>query len=561
MHKNLHSLYTAWRIARQQKQHRLAQGRLTANEASTYLPDDGEMPLARLPVSHGTTPTVYTTAENRGHLLIVAPPGSPWREQLCLTVSYWPGAALIVDPDGRLYQQTAAFRQTVRGPVYAHPGYQLRGDSLLRFWQEVPAFQLHQLLLAANPLTGSASEEEIRVATNRTVSLMCAIGHYSRVHKQHPFQLLLDVALTDMLRALAALETVPPARLHVRHFTNGQPPHLAIYDAATVQAFSWFCHQLWPYQAAYDVFALTADKAGIVPEHWFRAKQTLYLTYSASQMAEMVGLLAAIVHSQLRAHETYGGGQPLLLVLDASLASRLPNFWQFLTTAADYGITVVLTAPSLASLALVSPASSAETVISQFAHQLWYAPRERETAVYMATRYGTQLNPEGKPESVLTPEEVLGWSDEELLLLTRQERPYLVLGQSVTLPEDFPQRQPPRPPMAGDLPRTYDSWLPPLSGLTEQVQAALIAQGAMPAPAQAKAKAVVSAEAVVTKKVEGGETAVSPAPFGEKANQPNQAGPVAETDTPPQQAEKPAEDTGDDEAAKNSLNIVRTKFR
>ncbi|MFZ1396223.1 MAG: hypothetical protein WAS33_04965, partial [Candidatus Promineifilaceae bacterium] len=250
MHKNLHSLIHTWLIARQQKQHRLVQGRLTANEAAVRLPDDGEMPLASLPVSHGATSTVYATAENRGHLLIVAPPGSAAREQLRLTVSQWPGAALIVDPDGRLYQQTAAFRQMLFGPVYAHPGYQLRGDSLLRLWQEEAAFQLHQLLMPARPLAASVTDEDVQL--NRTVSLFCAIGHYSRVHKRHPFQLLLDVALTDMLRALAALETVPQARLHVRHFTKGQPPHLAIYDAATVQAFSWFCHQLWPYQAAYD---------------------------------------------------------------------------------------------------------------------------------------------------------------------------------------------------------------------------------------------------------------------------------------------------------------------
>ena len=561
MQKNLHSLYTSWQIARQQKQHRLAQGLLTANEAAVRLPDDGEMPLARLPVSHGATPTVYTTAENRGHLLIVAPPGSPWREQLHLTMGYWPGAALIVDPDGQLYQQTAAFRQIVRGPVYAHPGYQLRGDSLLRFWQEAPAFQLHQLLLSANPLMKSASGEAIEAATNRTVSLMCAIGRYSQVHKRHPFQLLLDVALTDMLRALAALETVPQARLHVRHFTKGQPPHLAIYDAATVQAFSWFCHQLWPYQAGYDAFALAADKAGIVPERWFRHKQTLYLTYPANQMAEMAGLVATLVRSQLLEHETYGGGQPLLLVLDTSLARRLPNFWQFLATAADYGITVVLTAPSLASLALVSLGSSGETVVSPFAHQLWYAPRERETAVYMATRYGTQLNSDGEPVPVLTPEEVLGWSNEDLLLLTRQERPYLVLGQPVTLPEDFPQRQPPRPPTAGDLPRTYDSWLPSLSGLTEQVQAALIAQGAMPAPAPAKAKAVASAKAVVPKEADGGETAVAPTSAVTKASQPN-SNPDTPTDNLPKKPEPPPRPpVEDDEAAEKSLNIIRSKFR
>ena len=132
-----------------------------------------------------------------------------------------------------------------------------------------------------------------------------------------------------------------------------------------------------------------------------------------------------------------------------------------------------------------------------------------------------------------------------------QERPYLVLGQPVTLPEDFPQRQPPRPPTAGDLPRTYDSWLPPLSDLTEQVQATLIAQGAMPAPAPAKA------EAVVSKEEDEGKTAVSPAPAVTKESQPNSNLDVP-ADNLPKQPEPPVED---DKASEKSLNIVRTKFR
>lgn len=115
MQKNIQTLIQAWRRTRQQKQHRLDQGRLMANEAATRLPDSGEMPLAKLHVSYGTMPPVYTTADKRGHLLIVSPADRPWREQLTLTLTHWPGAALVVDPDGRLYQQTAAARQNLYG--------------------------------------------------------------------------------------------------------------------------------------------------------------------------------------------------------------------------------------------------------------------------------------------------------------------------------------------------------------------------------------------------------------------------------------------------------------
>lgn len=535
MPKNLHlqTFTQSWQLARRQKQHRLAQGRLTANEAATRLPGSGEMPLARLPVSHGATPTVYATAENQGHLLIVAPPGSLWQQQLRLTLSHWPGAALVVDPDGRLYRQTAALRQAQYSAVYAHPGYRLRFNNLLRLWHEDVAFQLHQLLMPQLSQADSSTDAN-HTATNRTVSLFCAVGFYSLAHKCNPFQLLLDVALTDMLRALAALETVPQARLHVRHFTKGQPPQLAIYDEATVQAFSWFSHQLWRYQEAYATFALPPDSEGVVPEQWFREKKTLYLTYTTSQMAEMAGLVAAIIHSQLVAHQTFGSGRPLLLVLDAALASRLPHLTQFLTTAADFGITVVLTTPSLAALAALTLTGSGETLAGQFAHQLWFAPRDRETAEHISTRYGTSLNKAGEPVPALPAEEMLGWADEALLVVTRQERPYVFIGQAVKLPEDFPQRQPPLLPTAGSEPRTYDKWLPPLPSFTSEIQAALVDRGAMPDPAETDTAAEQELAVV--------ETAVLPEPDVSPTNQP----------------ESPGEE---DAASEKSLNIVRTKFR
>ena len=475
MSLSIHSLYQSWQVNRQQKQHRLAQGRLTANEAATCLPLNGDIPLTKVSVSHGTMPTIFTDAANPGHLLVVAPPDGHWREQIVWTLSRWSGAALIIDPDGQLYRQTAALRQAKVGNVFAHPGYRLPANDLLRLWQEDHAQRLHQLLL---PESTDLAEETL----NPTTSLFCAIGHYSLVHKMNPFQLLLDMALTDMLRALAALETVPPARLHVRHFTKGLPPHLAIFDAMTVQAFARFCQQLWPYQAAYDAFALPAAAGAILPQHWFRTKSSLYITYPGSQMPDMVGLVAALVHSQLRAHQTFGNGHRLLLIMDTRLAGRLLHFLNFLSTAADYGISVLLTAPSLAALDMIPTASGRDSFIAAFNHQLWYPPRDRETATYMATRLGTVLNKNGTPIPLETTAEVLGWPKEKLLLLTVRERPYLLVGQPVPLPTAFPQRQPPMPPTTATVPRTAAGWLPPLPEMTELVQTALVAGGTMSNP-------------------------------------------------------------------------------
>jgi len=544
MQKNIQTQLQAWRRTRQHKQHRLNQGRLTANEAATRLPDSGEMPLARLRVSHGSMPTVYTTADQRGHLLIVTPPDRPWREQLTLTLTHWPGAALVVDPDGRLYQKTAAVRQNEYGPVYPVPGYRLSVQNFLRLWRPEVAFQLHQHLMP--PALAAASAEDDSVA--RTVSLFCAVGMYVAATRHNPFQLLLDIALTDMLTALAALETVPQARLHVRAFTKGQPPQLAIYDAATVQSFAWFSQQLWRYQAAYTLFATPEDKKDVIPERWYSKQSTLYLTYPVTELADMAGLVAAVVNSQLVAHQTYGQGQPLLLVLEASLASRLPHFAQFLTTAADYGITVVLTAPSLSALDTLTPTGSGTTLAAQFAHQLWYAPRDRETAVYMTTRYGTRLNAASEAVPELTPEEILAWPEEQLLLVTERERPYVVLGQTLAMPPDFPQRQPPWPPAGLTPPRSYDQWLPDLPDLSQQMTAFLMANGAIPIPTK---DAEVESER--------DETAVAKAQTtSESTDEPALVVPDPLTPAAPDEPEGIAEEGA---AAEKSLKLARSHYR
>lgn len=547
MQKNMQTFIQAWRRTRQQKQHRLDQGRLTANEAATCLPDSGEMSLAKLGVSHGTMPTVYTTADKRGHLLIVSPPDRPWRDQLTLTLTHWPGSALVVDPDGRLYQRTAAGRQKAYGPVYAIPGYRLRATNLLRLWGLEEARQLHRFLLPdAIPLT----QTDEAVVANPTVSLFCAVGLFAQAHKRNPLQVLLDMALSDMLTALAALETVPQARLHVRAFTKGQPPQLAIYDGATVQAFTWLSQQLWRYQAAYTTFALPEEQRNVIQDYWSGVKGTLYLTYASSQLADMAGLVATLVNSQLVAHQTYGQGQPLLLVLDTGLASRLPHFAQFLTTAADYGITVVLTALSITALDTLAPIGSGTTLAAQFAHQLWYAPREPATAVYLANRYGTRLNAAGEAVPELTPEEILAWPEDQLLLVTEGERPYVMLGQALTMPADFPWRQPPWLPADLTPPRRYDQWLPDLPDLTQQMTAFLVANGAIPIPTKDAEGESEKEETAVAK------AQTSSVPLIEPAQVVSKPDPLTLTAT-----DEPEGIVDEEVAAENALKLARSRYR
>jgi hypothetical protein len=178
-------------------------------------------------------------------------------------------------------------------------------------------------------------------------------------------------------------------------------------------------------------------------------------------MADLSGLAAAIVDGIHRYHLTHGGYEPLLLVMDAAFARLLPPIEQLLVEAAGYNITVILTAESLSALDNLAEDGDGAVLAGRFAHQVWYPPHDQQTAAHMVWLYGTELWEEGmSPRQVLSPEELLAWPRDQVLVYTRRERPYRFLAERVTIPADLPIRPAPVPPKPPSLPRRPDSWLP-----------------------------------------------------------------------------------------------------
>ncbi|MCA9936743.1 MAG: hypothetical protein KC415_22565 [Anaerolineales bacterium] len=448
-----------WRLRRQQKQHRLAQGRLTADEAASLLNQEGHIPLADIPSGKNDAKTVFLPLEDKGHLLLVAPPDSHWREQLAAAVGLWPGAVLAADPDGWLYQQTGYMRNRLGKSVYTIPGYRFNLARYFPFWDESVAWDLHRYLMNV----GAVRPEE-QWPLEWTAPLLNAVGLYSYAHKLNPMHVLLNAANDNMLRVLTALETELEASQQVYEFTKGQTPWRAIHDPEVVQSFHLFCRQLRPYQSLYHTFSLKSAQ-DTIPAKWVSAQGALYLTYAHRSWAEVNGLAAALVDGMFAYHCTHGEYKPLLLVLDAALARWIHQFPMLLTEAANYGVNVILTTNSLAELAELAPDGDGAAFASHFAHQLWYPPHDRMTAEHMAWLYGTELsqtvagsNPE--PKMALTPNEMLAWPRENVLLYTRRERPYRCIAQQLRLPDDWPQNAPPVPPKQARAPRKHEDWLP-----------------------------------------------------------------------------------------------------
>ena len=342
-------LQQSWHFRRQQKQYRLSQGRLTANEAAILLDQEGHIPLADLPLGKNDAKTIYLPLEDKGHLLLVAPPDSQWRDQLALTIGVWPGAVLAADPDGWLYQRTGYMRSRLGKPVYTIPGYRFNLTRYFQFWDDSVASNLHRYLMDMD----AVSPEE-RWLLEWTATLFTAVGLYSYAHKLNPMHVLLNAANGNMLQTLTALETELEASQYVYEFTNGQTPWQAIHDPEVVRSFHLFTRQLQRYQSLYHTFALRAAR-DIVPEKWVNAQGALYLTYGHRKWSEVQGLAAALVDGMFAYHCSHGEYDPLLLVLDTALARQIHHFPTLLTEAADYGVTVILTAGSLAELAELAP--------------------------------------------------------------------------------------------------------------------------------------------------------------------------------------------------------------
>lgn len=450
----LRQLPQQWRFARRQKQHRLAQGRLTAEEAAVRLSVEGHIPLAAVP-GRKDNRLVAVPADGAGHLLLVAPPDSGWREQLAMTLAQWPAAALVVDPGGYLYQQTGYLRQTAWGKVYAIPGYRFNLGRYYPLWNADAARRLLDFLMPPVP----AGEEWL---LTHLVALVQALGCYSLHHKRNPLQVLLDAANTDLLRVLAALETVTLAGYHARRFTKGLPDWMALEDPDVLHCFTFFTWHLQRYQKMYASFAMDPGE-DVIPPTWIQKKGSLYLTFSLAQLPEQSGLAAALVDGLFRFHQTHGCYENLLLVMDAAFARQLPPIEQLLIEATAYGVTVILTADSLLDLHLLATDTDGAALAGRFAHQLWYPPYDWQTAAHMAWLYGTRLqqgDASGETIEALAPEALLAWPRVQVLVYTRRERPYRFLAQQVTIPADLPILAAPARPRLTPEPRDHLAWLP-----------------------------------------------------------------------------------------------------
>lgn len=471
---------------RQQEATEKAQGRLPAEEIQKNLQIEQGVSTAQIAADKKESVMVgvdYKTGE--GHMLVVGPTRSGKGLHLTQTLLTWPGAAIIVDPKGEQYQRTAGERQKRFGsPIYRLPGSQVHlsyyYDSLM---DRDSLFELHHHLLRP-------WQSRERIFADKSRALFSASAAYAQVFRLNPVRVLLDMADSDPVEVLTAMETVPAARKHVRLFTDGLPAKKYYDNRFATSAYGTFTTMLNGYQKHIDTIAPTRNGPMVVPRDWAAKGATIYVTYGLNDLQGVGGVVAAIMAAFMRYQLNQAEKQRVLFAIDELPAVGLHNVTNYLATVGGSGITLLLYAQAVSQLRELYGREGTQSILANCVHQIWYPPADIETAKVMAELYGTaykathtqstanRIYQGGQQENgqqqnytdmrqgqgwemrqVLEPGEVMGLPKEQVMVLTQKERQYRFFGERLNpIPLFSSLAPPPSVPQFQSGPRHYTSW-------------------------------------------------------------------------------------------------------
>jgi hypothetical protein len=406
-------------------------------------------------------------------------------------LTHWPGPAVVVDPKSEQMERTSGFRHKHLGPVYRLPGHRLELSRYYDFLDNDDIQELHDQLLRPD-------EDAQRIFADKSLTFFKAIGHFARAKKLDPLRVLLDAAEDDFQKVLIGLDKVPAARPFVRQFTNGKAPEqITNLDRFVASAYGTFTTRLFGYQKHIDTIA-PPSFTHTIPHNWAVNRSTLYITYSLNELVGVGGVVAAILAGIMRDHMKYGRKQRLLIAIDEMAAVRLRHLDTYLATVGGFGITLLLYAQSKSQLVGLYGQAGTEAILSNCAHQLWYPPKDLQTAQYLSNLYGTKLKinrsystvsrierqengqmvkvPQQSVSEtlvetpVLNPTEVQSLGEGNVFVFTGKDQQLRFIGQRLDSRELYDKLPPPVPmPKAATKPRVYTDWLSEGPGEPQQM--------------------------------------------------------------------------------------------
>ncbi len=218
-----------------------------------------------------------------------------------------------------------------------------------------------------------------------------------------------------------------------------------------------------------------------MPEKWASQKGTIYITYSLADLNGVGPVVGAMIAELMRYQMKRNRHDRMLVAIDELPAVGIANIDNYLSTVGGYGITMLLYAQAFSQLKRVYGENGAQTIITNCTHQVWYPPKDIETARIVSDIYGTELKATrvrnstkrlGDPglsqgislslqsRPVFEPTAVTSLSEEKVIVQMQKKRLYRFLGERLN-PIPLFEKLPPSPVAVYPKPpaeREYVQW-------------------------------------------------------------------------------------------------------
>jgi hypothetical protein len=387
--------------------HAETQGRVPPRQIIRELSFKGAgVPVAEI---HGRVVGIPYGADS-GHAAVIAPTRSGKGLHLTETLLCWPGAAVVVDPKAEQWERTAGWRQQHAGPVYQIPPAGIDVLSTFDLGDPLDLQELHRHIM--RPWEGKET-----IFAEKTLPLFHAAASVAEATHGH------------MLRVLAQWTKQPApavfqaAHVHAREaidvFLDGDEP--ARPNRFTLSAWGTFTTRFLPLVP--HIHTITT---ATVPADWAEQKATIYICYPMHQLKTATALVSTLVAALIKGQMKQHTKRQTLVAIDEMPTVGLYNLAEYLATVGGYGITLLSYAQALTQIEETYGKAQAQAILANCHHQLFYPPRDNETALYVSRAFGTALY----------AAESTTWTRRGMSTAIREaQRPALEPAQVLALPE------------------------------------------------------------------------------------------------------------------------------
>ncbi len=377
-------------LERQSRQHAWSQGRDDEGTIRRALelrpPDRRATPAPDRPLSLAPgIPLAYLRGKplglpwdaDRGHVAVIGPTRAGKSFHLTDTLLRWPGPALVIDPKGEQWQRTAGYRQEHCGPVYRFPPQGLDLAQLYDLGDDIDRRELHEVLLRP------WRDGHDRIFADKALSIVEAAVVAGDKTGEHPLRILAAWARQSPTLALreAALLAPDPTRT----FTDGTKPEEIDRNRFAMSAWGTFSTRFSPFAAQLATVTTPA-----IPTTWASANATIYLCYPLQAQAAVAPLAAALVGGLIRQLLARPSAARVLVAIDEMPTVALPHLSGYLATVGGAGITMLLYAQAIPQIEAVYGREEALSILANCPHQVFFPPREPQTAELVSRAYGTK---------------------------------------------------------------------------------------------------------------------------------------------------------------------------